>query len=120
MKRSTNTPPFKQGALVDLYIRSATYDEIALSRQEIALRSFCDLNKATIRNVIVEVYVGNTFDRPKWRSYQLEILRSGKRRDTNIFLLVTTWDRFSRSLCEKDEMERWLSMYGIQPFAITS
>ena len=66
--------------IADLYIRVSTDEQAdkgySQRSQEKFLRKYCDINKISIRNVILEDHSAKTFNRPEWSKYLLEIRKN--------------------------------------------
>ena len=87
----------------------------SLDIQEKALSDYCAQNHIKVVMKIREDHSAKNFDRPEYKKY----LEFSKRNKNKVdYLLVTTWDRFSRNTTDSYEMIRRLKGYGIEVQAI--
>lgn len=103
----------------DLYIRVSTDEQAdkgySQRDQEERLRKYCELQKISIRKVILEDHSAKTFNRPEWMRL-LSDLR--KRRGQIDCILFTKWDRFSRNAGDAYQMINSLRKLEVEPQAI--
>jgi site-specific DNA recombinase len=105
--------------IADLYIRVSTDEQAdkgySQRSQEEFLRKYCDINKISIRKVILEDHSAKTFNRPEWKKYLLELRKHKYQAD---FVLFLKWDRFSRNAGDAYQMINTLRKLGVEPQAI--
>lgn len=105
--------------VADLYIRVSTDEQAdkgySQRSQEELLRRYCEINKITIRKVILEDHSAKTFNRPEWKKYLLDLRKHKNQSDLVLFL---KWDRFSRNAGDAYQMINTLRKLGIEPQAI--
>ena len=87
----------------------------SLDIQEKALSDYCTQNDIKVVRKIREDHSAKNFDRPEYKKY-LEFAKKNKNKVD--YLLVTTWDRFSRNTTDSYEMIRRLKGYGVEVQAI--
>ena len=87
----------------------------SLDDQEEALRKYCQRNDITIAYSFREDHSAKSFDRPKFKEFQL-LIKTGKLK-VDLFLF-RQWDRFSRNTTDAFVMLRWLDRYGVDSNAI--
>ena len=98
-----------------LYRRVSTTDQKihgnSLNAQKDRLRSFCNDNGISIIKEFEEDYSAKNFNRPAIK----ELLDFAKKNNDKIdFLLITSWDRFSRNIFEAQGVILELSKIGIE------
>jgi site-specific DNA recombinase len=87
----------------------------SLDVQSESLVKYCDKNEIQISYTIKEDHSAKTFDRPEFKKFlKFAQLNKGKIN----YLLVTSWDRFSRNLREALDVINKLSKLGIEVMAI--
>jgi len=105
--------------IADLYIRVSTDEQAdkgySQRNQEEFLRKYCDINKISIRKVILEDHSAKTFNRSEWKKYLLELRKHKCQAD---FVLFLKWDRFSRNAGDAYQMINTLRKLGVEPQAI--
>ena len=87
----------------------------SLDIQEKALREYCADKNIEVSYTIKEDHSAKSFDRPEYKKF-LEYIKKNKGKVD--YLLVTTWDRFSRNTTDSYEMIRKLKGYGVEVQAI--
>jgi site-specific DNA recombinase len=103
----------------DLYIRVSTDEQAdkgySQRDQEERLRRYCELQKITVRKVVLEDHSAKTFNRPEWT----KLLADLKKRQGKIdHILFTKWDRFSRNAGDAYQMINTLRKLEVEPQAI--
>ena len=103
----------------DLYVRVSTDEQAdkgySQRDQEERLRRYCELQKITVRRVIMEDHSAKTFKRPEW----MKLLGDLKKRRGQIdCILFTKWDRFSRNAGDAYQMINTLRKLEVEPQAI--
>lgn len=98
------------------YARVATTDQSAgennaLQKQLNELKKFCETQKLEIVECYCDVSTGATFNREGFNQLLLDLESGNVKAD---FLLVTTWDRFSRGLTEALEVIKRLRALGVK------
>ena len=75
--------------IADLYIRVSTDEQAdkgySQRSQEELLRKYCLINNITVRMVIFEDHSAKTFNRPKWKTYLLELKKHKGKSDLVLF-----------------------------------
>ena len=103
----------------DLYIRVSTDEQAdkgySQRDQEERLRKYCELQRITIRKVILEDHSAKTFNRPEWSNLLADLK---KRKNQVDLILFTKWDRFSRNTGDAYHMINVLRKLGVEPQAI--
>jgi site-specific DNA recombinase len=103
----------------DLYIRVSTDEQAdkgySQRDQEERLRRYCELQKITVRKVVLEDHSAKTFNRPEWTKLPADL----KKRQGKIdHILFTKWDRFSRNAGDAYQMINTLRKLEVEPQAI--
>ena len=98
-----------------LYRRVSTTDQKihgnSLKAQQNSLRIFCKQNGILVKREFEEDYSAKDFDRPVMK----ELLDYAKKNAQSIdYLLLTSWDRFSRNVLEGQLVINQLSSIGIE------
>ena len=98
-----------------LYRRVSTTDQKvhgnSLNAQKSSLRDFCKNNGILIKKEFEEDYSAKNFDRPVIK----ELIEFAHKNKNDIdFLLITSWDRFSRNVFEAQSVIKELSGIGIE------
>ncbi len=105
--------------IADLYVRVSTDEQAekgySQRAQEEHLRRFCEMNKISIRQVIIEDHSAKTFNRPEWKKYLLQLRQHKGKTDLLLFL---KWDRFSRNAGDAYQMINILRKLGVEPQAV--
>ena len=103
----------------DLYVRVSTDEQAdkgySQRDQEERLRRYCELQKLTVRRVIMEDHSAKTFNRPEWTKLLGDLK---KRRGQIDCILFTKWDRFSRNAGDAYQMINTLRKLEVEPQAI--
>ena len=84
-----------------LYRRVSTTDQKtfgnSLNAQQSSLKDFCDKNALNVIKEFQEDYSAKDFNRPEWKRLNKFAKENKKKID---YLLITSWDRFSRNTYE--------------------
>ena len=103
----------------DLYIRVSTDEQAdkgySQRNQQEVLTKYCEINRISVRKVILEDHSAKSFIRPEWTKL-LILLR--KQRGKTDLVLFTKWDRFSRNAPDAYQMIHTLKVLGVEPQAI--
>ena len=87
----------------------------SLGVQEEALTRYCEKNNITILQKIREDHSAKDFNRPEFQKF---LAYAKKHKGTIDFLLITSWDRFSRNITDAFIIIRTLKNLGITVQAI--
>jgi site-specific DNA recombinase len=103
----------------DLYIRVSTDEQAdkgySQRNQEEVLKRYCEINRISVRKVVLEDHSAKTFNRPRWRHLLTELRKHKGQTD---LVLFTKWDRFSRNAGDAYQMMSTLRRLGVEPQAI--
>ena len=87
----------------------------SLDIQEETILEYCLKNNIQVVKKFREDHSAKNFNRPEFKNY-LEFAKKNKNKID--YLLVTTWDRFSRNTTDSYEMIRRLKGYGVEVQAV--
>jgi site-specific DNA recombinase len=83
----------------------------SLAHQEEMLRKYCEVNNLQVLKHYEEYNSARNFDRPEFN----RLISYAKNNQQNIdYLIVATWDRFSRNIEEANRVIKQLSDWGIE------